>query len=78
MQQRIMETITKRGEVYSAVLYDMLYGDDPEGGPDPKIIDIHVVQMNRRLKSWGYAIQRRVPRARDQPWRLVQIAEAAE
>ena len=39
------ETATKQW------LMDTLYGDDPDGGPDPKIIDVYVCKLRPKLRA---------------------------
>ena len=38
-------------------LHDLLYADDANGGPDPKIIHVFVNQMNRKLRPWYFMIK---------------------
>ncbi len=78
LQRRILALLKRHGEIHAEILYSALYASDPNGGPDPKTLDVTICEMNQRLQSWGLAIQRRVRGRPGQPWRLVQIAEAAE
>ena len=76
IQQRIMAVIERHGEVHSEIIWDVIYGSDPNGGPDLHLIDVHIFQMNRRLKERGLAVQRKRRGRAGQPWRLVRIAES--
>lgn len=77
-QKRILDLLQRSGEMHPEILYTALYGSDPDGGPGPKAVDIHINGLNKRLKKHGIAIRRRRPKHPGEPWRLVQIMEAAE
>lgn len=79
IQQRIMDLLERHGEIHSEVLWTALYASDPNGGPEPTIIDVHINQMNKRLRPHGLMIQRRNRQKKHEPWRLVRaLKEAAE
>ena len=75
-QKRIMALLDRHGEIHPDVLYDALYASDPNGGPSPVTLRVHIHQLNKRLKPYGMEVRRW--RKVDDPWRLVQIMEAAE
>jgi hypothetical protein len=77
IQKRILDLMQQSCEIAPDILYQALYGGDPDGGPGTKTLDLHIHQLNKRLRSHGIVIQKRKKGHRDQPWRLMQI-EAAE
>ena len=78
LERRIYNLVSRRPEIDSDILYAAIYGSDPDGGPDPKVIDMTICHLNKKIAGWGQVIQRRKKGHRGQPWRLMQIGEAAE
>jgi hypothetical protein len=76
LQKRILDLLQRSGEIDPELLYTALYGSDPDGGPNPKTIDVQINLLNKRLKKHRIAIRRRRPKHPGEPWRLVQIEEA--
>ena len=58
VKREIMKMVHKAGKngIRSDVLFDRIYGQDPNGGPltGLKIIAVHVCAMNRVLKPLGW------------------------
>lgn len=76
-QKRILDLLQRSGQMDPEILYTALYGSDPDP-PEPKTVDIHINNLNKRLKKHGIVIKRRRPKHPGEPWRLVQLMEAAE
>lgn len=74
-QRKIFRMVSESGEVHSERLYAALFSGTRA---DPKGIDVHIHQLNKRLRPRGLVIRRRLPRNRYEPWILAPIAEAAE
>lgn len=63
-RRKIIERIQKSGKhgVQTQRLYDLLYADKADGGPDTlNIIHIYVCQMNKALKKEGWRIKNLTP-----------------
>ncbi len=60
-QRRIYDIIRKAGPngITSDVIFDRLYRDDPDGGPDTqtKIISVFICSLNKKLPKFGQKIQ---------------------
>jgi hypothetical protein len=79
IQKRILTLMERHGEIHREVLWTAIYGSDPNGGPESRqTLDVHINQLNKNLRHYGIAIRQHVPRKSNQPFRLVQIEEAAE
>lgn len=76
LERRIYGLVSRRPEIDAEILYTALYGSDPDGGPDPKTIEMTICNMNKKIRHWGQVIQRARKGHRGQPWRLMTIAEA--
>ena len=77
IQRQILDMIRRHGYASSASIYCMLYTGKPRDRV-PKVIDVHINQMNKALRERGLVIRRRRPRHANQPWVLAEIAEPAE
>ena len=77
LERRIYSLVSRRPEIDSDILYAAIYGSDPDP-PEPKVIDMTICNMNKKIHGWGQIIQRRRKGHRGQPWCLMQIGEAAE
>lgn len=56
LQQRVFTAIKRAGQagIAGPRLMDVVYADDPSGGPDnPNIISVVATQMNPRLERFG-------------------------
>ena len=57
----ILRRVHKAGGagIRSDLLFDHVYGDDPNGGPETgmKILAVHIWHMNKTLKSFGLKIK---------------------
>lgn len=38
-------------------LHDQIYGDDPDGGPELKIVDVFICKLRKKLTPYGVAIE---------------------
>lgn len=54
----LLKTLYERPDVVrKEVLWDELYALLPNGGPEPKIIDVFICKMRRKLRSHGITIE---------------------
>ena len=70
-QRRIYNAVKKRPRTVEQ-LHDLLYGDDPNGGPGVRIIYVMVNQANKVLKNYGLKL-----RSIDRNYFIVEIAHAS-
>lgn len=60
-QQQVYEVIRKAGRngVYGDQIFDRVYADDPNGGPNTqtKIISVFVHGLNKKLPAFGQTIK---------------------
>lgn len=56
---RILDTLIRRQAVTGAQLVDILWGDDPDGGPSnaPKCLSVHVHRMRWALRHVGIEVR---------------------
>jgi hypothetical protein len=76
LERRIYDLVSPR-DVAPDILCMALYGADPPAAAALKTIEVTIGQMNKRLRTWGQTIEKRVPRKRGQPWALKYLGEAA-
>lgn len=61
IKDRILRVVHRSGVhgVRSDVLFDRVYGDDPNGGPltGMKILAVHICKMNKDMKPFGLCIR---------------------
>lgn len=48
--------VAKHGRISKTRLYNALYALDPEGGPEPKILDVLLCKARKKLKPYGVEI----------------------
>lgn len=64
-EQLIVDSVVKAGQhgLHSDRLFNILYGDDPNGGPSTGINTLHVRvwHLNRKLRTVGYTIKGEYP-----------------
>jgi len=54
----IFEAVQRRPDISAAELRDIVWADDPNGGPeDRKCLHVHVSQMNRLLAPHGIMVR---------------------
>ena len=74
-QAQILDAVMKAGThgIDPDRLFDLLYADDPNGGPDVgnRIVSIHINALNKRLVKVGKRIKGQ--RGRDCYYRLVDL-----
>lgn len=46
----------KGAVVSKEAVYDAVYGNDPDGGPEPKILDVFICKIRKKLVGSGYTI----------------------
>lgn len=74
-QWKILDTLLKRpGGVHESVLWDVLYADDPDGGPESHTIKEFLKRLRARLEPWGWTITKRHSSNAEAPIRLGQLA----
>jgi len=72
-QKEIFEAVQKAGKngIHSERLFDLLYGHDPDGGPDFTTLAAIVAHLNRKLKPYGMKVF--AGRNGDRIYRLVKV-----
>lgn len=52
-EANLFDVLFKAGErgVSKQSLFDALYGNDPDGGPDGKIVDVFICKLRRKLRD---------------------------
>jgi hypothetical protein len=71
-QRRILDVLKRRGSASADELRDVLWSDDPDGGPDsPSTLHAHIWHLNQRLKSRGL----RVRASRWAGYRVIEIGD---
>jgi hypothetical protein len=75
IQKRIFEVIKRHGRADAEILRTAIWGSDPNGGPEGNVLAQHIHLLNKRIRDQGIAIRKR---GYGSPYRIVQIAEAAE
>ncbi len=58
-QARMLEFLARTGTAEKEVMHAALDGDDPNGGPDPKILDVQLSRMRPVLAHKGINIETR-------------------
>lgn len=63
IRQRLVDLVAGRPDgITSSELMDLLYADDPNGGPEnPVVVRSHVYQANKGLAQHGYTIKAHHP-----------------
>jgi len=57
-KQRILDTVRRRPGVTAEELREIVWADDPAGGPeDRKVLYVHVHQLNRLIAPLGVAVR---------------------
>lgn len=56
-EREVLGLLTRRNRVTRQQLYTVLYGADPDGGPGPKIIDIFIHKIRKKLCGTGIIIE---------------------
>jgi hypothetical protein len=59
VKRRIFDLVNQRPGISAERLCELVWADDPSGGPESgrKAIHVHVNQLNRRLASFGIAVR---------------------
>jgi hypothetical protein len=59
IKQRIYELVSQHPGISAEHLCELVWADDPSGGPESgrKTIHVHVNQLNRRLAPFGIAVR---------------------
>jgi hypothetical protein len=75
--RRILKCVQRHGQVMPEILWDAIWGSEPNGGPvNRNALSDHIKRLNRLIEPYGVSVRR--PRTWGAPYRLVQIAEAAQ
>lgn len=53
----LLKMLYERAQVTRMTLWNELYSHLPNGGPEPKIIDVFICKMRRKLKPHGIGIE---------------------
>ncbi len=78
MLRRILNLVVRHGQIMPDILWDAIWGSDPNGGPtNLHTLNVHINRLNKRLQPYGRAVKRSKAKAWGAPYRLVRIAEAA-
>lgn len=56
-QWKILRAVMAQPSISRAGLYSLLYGHDPNGGPEPKTIDTQICYLRRWLKARGFVLK---------------------
>lgn len=56
-EELFVRTLLRRDFADKRSLYHALYGDRIDGGPDPKIIDVFVCKIRKKLAPLGFVIE---------------------
>jgi hypothetical protein len=71
IKKRILEMVQRRPRIPAAALRELVWADDPNGGPENfKTIHVHIFQLNKLLAPFGLAVRapqgprRRIPDSR--------------
>jgi hypothetical protein len=56
IQRAILDTVTRRGEISARDLADIVWADDPGGGPLSGVKQ-HIFYLNRKLRPYGLAVR---------------------
>jgi hypothetical protein len=57
-QQRIFDAVRRGGEISPRDLADIVWADDPNGGPDnPCALKAHVFYLNQKLAALGLVVR---------------------
>jgi hypothetical protein len=83
IKKRIVDVVHRAGEtgIPTDALFDRIYGEDPNGGPETgfKIIAVHVCAMNKKMKPFGLKISSKtVGRGGCGAYVISKIKEAAQ
>src|SRR6516165_1020091 len=58
IKREIFEAVRRRPNITAAALRDVVWGADPNGGPESRtILHVHVSQLNRLLAPYGIEIR---------------------
>jgi hypothetical protein len=72
IKQRILDAVRRRPRS-AEELREIVWADDPNGGPeDRRVVHVHVWQLNRLLMPYGFAI--RAGRGAGAVYRCVEVA----
>ena len=75
VKKRIYDFIAKHPEGVSRdQILDAVYADDPDGGPTPQAVSVHIFLMRRVLNPLGLTITS--PRGRGASFRLIAMGGA--
>lgn len=56
-EREVMALLMRREMVTRAQIHTLLYGDRSDGGPDPKIIDVFICKIRRKLQGTSIEIE---------------------
>ena len=58
IKQRIYDVVRQRPGISAVTLRDLVWADDPNGGPeDRKVLHVHVSQLNQLLAPYGVCVR---------------------
>jgi hypothetical protein len=58
IKRRILEAVVKHPDIPAERLREIVWADDPNGGPeDRKVLHVHVFQLNRLLIPHGLVVR---------------------
>ena len=57
IKRRILDAMRRHPNIAADALRSIVWADDPNGGPlDPKVLHVHINQLNKLLAPYGYEI----------------------
>jgi len=57
LRQRVLNLVEQYGEISGALLYNEIWGSDPNGGPSLSTLYVTIYQLNKQLAPHGMAIR---------------------
>jgi DNA-binding response OmpR family regulator len=57
IKRRILDLIHRHPGISAERLRDLIWNDDPNGGPDRKVIHVHIAQLNKLLLPFGIEVR---------------------
>jgi hypothetical protein len=75
-QLKLFKIVEKAGQ--AGITYEQLtskmYGDDPDGGPESRVLTVQRTKMNKRLAMHGLSVE--FKRGHYSTWRIVALEKA--
>lgn len=56
MQFLVATVVWMRGRIHTKDLWDVIWGNDPAGGPEWDSLAVQLCYLNRRIRPFGYLL----------------------